>query len=163
MREKKLISLIFFYMLHSCSSKTNTDFFVDHKTNSIKASNEILMKKSVVSEFVLYQFNNTYPHAKKVLWDIKTDSYIVNFSQYNLPAKITYNDRGVITDECIGLNLNTMNPKINKHLTQYYPNNKVITMIRNLKNRQRTISILLDSQVELLYGLSGEFLREDKS
>ena len=146
-----------------CSTEVGTMINANKDPDLISGESlEKIKGQKVITEYVMYQFKDQYPDAKKAQWEAEIDSYTVKFLQNNLPAEIMYSDRAVVISEHIGQPLSSLGPKITKHCSKSYPEQKVLAVYRNYANKQRSISLVLNNQTELYYELSGQFIREEK-
>ncbi|GAB4251002.1 MAG: hypothetical protein Kow0079_04650 [Vicingaceae bacterium] len=138
----------------SCSKEKQS---VDNQNASINNNG--------IPENVLKTFNQNYPEAKNVEWEMEGNNYEAVYTENNLEKSIVYNKEGVIILTETQINITDLSENIKNYINENYPASEIEKAEKEDSNEGvfYEVEIINDNdEVELVFDSNGNFLKVEK-
>lgn len=141
-------------ILTSCSKEKQS---VDNQNASINNNG--------IPENVLKTFNQNYPEAKNVEWEMEGNNYEAVYTENNLERSIVYNKEGVIILTESQINTTELSENIKNYINENYPASEIEKAEKEDSNEGVFYEVELvndNDEVELVFDSNGNFLKVEK-
>jgi hypothetical protein len=138
----------------SCSKEKQS---VDNQNASINNNG--------IPENVLKTFNQNYPEAKNVEWEMEGNNYEAVYTENNLERSIVYNKEGVIILTESQINITDLSDNIKNYINENYPASEIEKAEKEDSNEGIFFEVEVkndDEKVVLVFDSNGNFLKIEK-
>jgi len=116
-----------------------------------------------VPDNILNAFNSEYPNAMEVEWEKEGQGYEVEFEENEVEMEITYDMQGNIIESELDVSEDELPAATTKYIEANYPGYEIDDADEIEIDNQEYIEVELENgqqEIEVLFNMQGEFLRE---